>query len=133
MSYDDVYNTRTTAITSGQSIADVHVRNLYDQLGPDPSGTGAATVRARLDALDSIVSQKAPTVHQHSPSQIVSDGTTFAPALLGTGTPTAATVLNGLGQWVLASSAIPGVYVNETGGTLPAGLPVGTLVLTPEQ
>ena len=133
MSYDDNYNTRSTTILSGQSIADVHVRALYDQLGPDPSGTAASTVRARLDALDSLVSQKAASVHTHSPSQILSDGTTFSPSLLGTGTPTASTVLNGLGQWVLASSAIPGVYVNETGGALPAGLPVGTLVLTPEQ
>jgi hypothetical protein len=113
---------------------DVVIDNLSDaieavqgELGVDPAGS-AATVVARLDALDSTVGGKAPTAHTHTLTDVTDAG---GAAALEVGT-TAGTVAAGDDSRI--TGAIQGTLVDANtllGGTVdntPAALAPATVI-----
>jgi hypothetical protein len=127
--YPTNYSRRNQDMETGDPIPGIHVKALYDELGPTPSG-GHGTVTARFEMLEGTLDQKAGTVHSHDASAIVSG--VLSPARLGTGTPTQYTVLNGQGQWVEMSAVTPGVIALGPDEDPPPGVPVDTLIVRVE-
>lgn len=129
MSYDLNWANRATDMETGDPIPGIHVKALYDELGPNPRG-GAATVTQRFQQIDGTVAAKADAIHGHPAEAIVSG--TISPARLGTGTPTQYTVLNGQGQWVALSQSVPGLIALGPDDPVPAGVPVDTIIIREE-
>lgn len=97
----DSFTTRTDG--AGQLILAAHMNGVQDaivavetELGTDPAGA-SATVKDRLDALDTAVAGKAATAHNHAAGDINSG--TVATARLGSGTASSTTYLRGDQTW----------------------------------
>ena len=140
--YPDGYDNLTARTDASTATPNAHAQDHTDErdainaieteLGLAPSGA-AATVRARLDTLDTTVDGKAAATHasQHQDGGAdelaldASQTTTgnFNVARLGTGTPSAFTFLDGTGAW---TDDVP-VFVpvkNTSGATIAKGAPV---------
>lgn len=140
--YPDNYDNLTARTDASTATPNAHAQDHTDErdainaieseLGLAPSGA-AATVRARLDTLDTTVSGKADSTHatQHEnggADELALDASqtttgNFDVARLGTGTPSAFTFLDGTGAW---TDDVP-VFVpvkNTSGATIAKGAPV---------
>lgn len=102
MTYSANHTARATAIINGQTYEGDHVKALYDELGTDPSGSGAADVTARLSNLDTTVSGKAATSHVHAATELTS-GTVPITRLGASGVASSTTFLRGDNSWVTLS------------------------------
>ena len=103
-----------------------------------PLGHAASHAAGGLDEVTAAAIGAAPTVHTHDAAAIASG--VVAPARLGSGVPSAATVLDGTGSWVTAPGAmgawtplanetypLPHDLLGADGSALPAEAPsVGT-------
>ena len=135
------YPPTTPDRATGQIIEADHINGLGDgidaivtELGANPSGA-AATVDARIGAVETSVAGKAATSHTHDASAVTTG--ILDPERLGSGTPTSGTTLTGTG-WVATPALIEGpagpagadgtvIGLLGPGETPPPGTPAGTL------
>lgn len=116
--YPGALDTFTDKTNDVDNVDASHVNNLQDaveaiqgELGTDPAGA-SATVKARLDALDTTVSGKAASSHTHAAADLASG--TIATARLGSGTASSSTYLRGDQTWATVTGGVSSV-VGQTG------------------
>lgn len=126
MTYSDEFTNKGTIFDNGDTINGSHVRDLYEELGDNPSGAHA-DVTARLTATDTVIAGKAAASHTHSASQITSG--VLDPARVASGTPTAGTFLRGDGVWASPDLSVAGLIVLGADEPVPSDTPAGTRIL----